>query len=202
MHSNKELIVIDFDETLYKNDSLIEFCKFVFKKKPLQSWAVLVQVYASILHLFKLIDTKRYKELFLYFLYGINEQEVEKLAKEFWENTDIEHFHTKITALFNRKECRIICISASPEMFLKPIADVYQFELIGTLLSYHHPKYLIQGENCKGVEKVKRLKKYLNTEELSISESYSDSLSDKPLFEHSKNGYIINASGDLQPFIS
>jgi phosphoserine phosphatase len=87
-------------------------------------------------------------------------------------------------------------------MFLKPIADVYQFELIGTLLSYHHPKYLIQGENCKGVEKVKRLKKYLNTEELSISESYSDSLSDTPLFEHSKNGYIINASGDLQPFIS
>lgn len=202
MHSNKELIIIDFDETLYKKDSLIEFCKFVFKKKPLQSWAILVQVYASILHLFKLIDTKRYKELFLYFLYGINEKEVEKLAKEFWENTGMENFHANITALFNRKECRIICVSASPEMFLKPIADVYQFELIGTLLSYHQPKYLIQGENCKGLEKVKRLKKYLNTDELSISESYSDSLSDTPLFELSKKGFIIDAAGDLQPFIS
>jgi HAD superfamily hydrolase (TIGR01490 family) len=198
MHSDKEIIVIDFDETLYKKDSLIEFCKFIYRKKPFQSWAIIVQIYASVLHLFKIIDTKRYKELFLLFLYKIPEEQVASLAKEFWENTGMENFHANITALFNRKEYRIICVSASPELYLKPIAEVYQLELIGTLLYYHQHKYFIQGENCKGKEKVLRLKKYLAKEELVIAESYSDSWSDKPLFEISKKAYLVDDDGALK----
>ena len=68
MHSNKELIIIDFDETLYKKDSLIAFCKFIYKKKPTQLWAIFPQLIGSILHTFKLISTKKFKELFLLFL--------------------------------------------------------------------------------------------------------------------------------------
>lgn len=202
MYSEKEIIIIDFDETLFKKDSLLEFCKFIYKKKPLQTWAILVQIYGSILFLLKLIDTKKYKELFLYFLYGINEEQVEELAKEFWENTGMENFHANITALFNRKEYRIICISASPELYLRPISEVYHFELIGTLLSYHQHKYFIKGENCKGEEKVKRLKKYLQLEKPSIAESYSDSWSDKPLFDISKKAYLVEEDGSLTQITS
>jgi HAD superfamily hydrolase (TIGR01490 family) len=195
MHSNKEIIIIDFDETLYKKDSLIEFCKFIYRKKPLQIWAILPQLIGSILFLLKIIDTKKYKELFLMFLYGINENEVEILAKEFWDGTGMENFNANITALFNRKEYRIICISASPEIYLKPILSVYQIELIGTLLQFKQNKYKILGENCKGIEKVNRLSKYLNTSELEIAESYSDSLTDLPLFKISKKSFLIDEDG-------
>ncbi len=198
MHSNKELIVIDFDETLYKKDSLIEFCKFIYKKKPSQLWAILPQLIAGILHAFKLISTKKFKELFLLFLYGIKEEEVKTLAKEFWDNTGMEYFNANVTALFNRKEYRIICISASPELYLQPILEVYQIELIGTQLSYIENKYKIVGENCKGEEKVNRLKKYLQTDDLPIAESYSDSITDMPLFKLSKNAYLVDENGNPQ----
>lgn len=198
MYSDKEIIVIDFDETLYKKDSFIEFCKFIYKKKPIQSWAILIQLFATVLHAFKLINTKRYKELFLYFLYKIPEEQLEKLAKEFWENTGMENFNANITALFNRKEFRIICVSASPELFIKPIAEVYQLELIGTLIYYHQHKYFIKGENCKGEEKVLRLKKHLNQDKLTIAESYSDSWSDKSLFDISKKAYLVEEDGSLK----
>lgn len=198
MYSNRELIIIDFDETLYKKDSLIEFCKFIYKKKPSQFWAIVPQVIGSILHAFKLISTKKFKELFLLFLHGIKEEEVKTLAKEFWDNTGMEYFNANITALFNRKEYRIICISASPELYLQPILEVYQIELIGTQLSYIENKYKIVGENCKGEEKVKRLKKYLQTEDLPIAECYSDSLTDMPLFKLSKNAYLVDENGNPQ----
>ncbi len=198
MFSNKEIIVIDFDETLYKKDSLIEFCKFIYRKKPLQSWALLVQIFAGLLHFLKIINSTRFKELFLYFLYKIPEEQVEKLAKEFWENTGMENFHTNIIALFNKKEYQIICVSASPVLYLKPITDVYQLELIGTLIYYHQHKYYINGENCKGEEKVRRLKKYLQLENPNIAESYSDSWSDKPLFDISKKAYLVKKDGSLK----
>jgi HAD superfamily hydrolase (TIGR01490 family) len=198
MSSNKEIIVIDFDETLYKKDSLIELCKFIYQKKPFQGWALLVQIFASVLHFLRIINSTRFKELFLYFLYNIPEEKVEKLVKEFWENKGMENFHANITDLFKRKEYRIICVSASPELFIKPIADVYQIELIGTLIYYHQHKYFIKGENCKGEEKVLRLKKYLNQDKLSIAESYSDSWTDKPLFDISKKAYMVKEDGSLK----
>jgi phosphatidylglycerophosphatase C len=195
MHSNKELIIIDFDETLYKKDSLIAFCKFIYKKKPSQIWAVIPQIIGSVFYLLKLIDTKKYKELFLLFLYGLKENEVSQFAKEFWDNTGMENFNSTITALFNRKEYRIICISASPELYLKPILEVYQIELIGTRIGLERNRYKIIGENCKGSEKANRLREYLNTSEVQIAESYSDSLSDLPLFKLSKKGFLIDENG-------
>lgn len=197
MSSNKEIIIIDFDETLYKKDSLITFCKFVYKKHPLQIWAILPQVFSTVLHALKLINTKKYKEQFLLFLYGMDELRVAALAKEFWENTGLDQFNSNITALMNRKEYRIICISASPEIYLTPIMEVYQMEYIGTRLRYIQQKYVIDGENCKGIEKVNRLKKYLNTDTLSIAESYSDSMTDLPLFQLSKKAYWVDENGNV-----
>ena len=54
----------------------------------------------------------------------------------------------------------------------------------------------ISGENCKGEEKVKRLKEVLKTENIEIdfenSYMFSDSLSDLPLFNLVGHPYLIN----------
>lgn len=196
MHSEKPIIVIDFDKTLYKKDSLIEFCKYIYTKKPLQIWTIIPQVIATLLYFLKFIDTKKYKEIFLLYLYGIDEKQVHTLAKEFWDNTGMENFNANITSLLNRKEYRIICISASPELYLSPILNVYEIELIGTKLVYENKRYKIVGENCKGEEKVNRLKKYLNADVTQIEESYSDSMTDKPLFILSKKAYLVDENGN------
>ena len=54
----------------------------------------------------------------------------------------------------------------------------------------------MDGLNCKGEEKVKRLKEFLKEEKIDVDfkESYmfSDSLSDKPLLELVGKPYLIN----------
>ena len=59
----------------------------------------------------------------------------------------------------------------------------------------------MEGENCKGEEKVRRLKKVLKDEniEVDFKESYmfSDSLSDKPLLDLVGKSYLINYKKNL-----
>ena len=54
----------------------------------------------------------------------------------------------------------------------------------------------MDGFNCKGEEKVRRLKEVLKEEKIDVDfkESYmfSDSLSDKPLFDLVGKPYLIN----------
>ena len=197
MYSNNKLIIIDFDGTLYKKDSLIVFCLYVYRKHPSKLWVLFPQIVASILHILKIITTKRYKEIFLLFLSGFDESEVQILAINFWNSLNQNQFNPSLLELINKNECRIICISASPELYLKPLLDKMNIELIGTLLNYSNNRYSIVGENCKGQEKVNRLKKYLGYDAFEIEESYSDSLSDKPLFELSKRCYFVKSDSTI-----
>lgn len=187
--SNK-LNIIDFDETLYKHDSLIRFCLFIYKKRPKQIINVLEQAFAFFLHSFKIIDTKIYKQMFLSFAKGINENDLIELSIEFWNNEYPHSFNNEILKSIETSE-RTICISASPEIYLKYICDKLNIELIGTILEFKDAKYYIVGENCKGQEKLKRLIKYMNNQDFIIDSSYSDSMTDLPIFNKSNNAYLV-----------
>lgn len=187
--SNK-LNIIDFDETLYKHDSLIRFCLFIYKKRPKQIINVFEQAFAFFLHSFKIIDTKIYKQMFLSFAKGINENDLIELSIEFWNNEYPHSFNNEILKSIEKSE-RTICISASPEIYLKYICDKLNIELIGTILEFKDAKYYIVGENCKGQEKLKRLIKYMNNQDFIIDSSYSDSMTDLPIFNKSNNAYLV-----------
>lgn len=187
--SNK-IIVVDFDETLYKHDSLIKFCLYIYSKKPTQYIYVFKQIISLLLHSLKLISTKQFKEMFLSFANGINEDELYQLSIEFWDNQLPEEFNHAILEV-TQKSYRTICISASPELYLKYICHKLNVELIGTRIKYINNCYQIIGENCKGEEKLNRLKAYLNDETFEIEECYSDSMTDAPLFNISKNAFLV-----------
>ena len=58
----------------------------------------------------------------------------------------------------------------------------------------------MDGENCKGEEKVRRLQEVLKKENIQVdfknSYMFSDSLSDKPLLDLVGNPYLINYKKD------
>lgn len=187
--SNK-LIIFDFDETIYKKDSLVQFCIYIYRVYPIRSIYIIFQIFFTVLHFCKLISTKRYKELFLGFLYNIPPADVENLAKKFWLNEYPKNFNLDLLNIPS-DGFRFICISASPEIYLKPILEILSFELIATRTSYNNGSYKIEGENCKGIEKVNRLNEYLTNENFEIDSTYSDSMSDLPLFKLSSNAFLI-----------
>ena len=93
----------------------------------------------------------------------------------------------------------VILISASPEFYIKEFYAIDEVDLIiGTRFKFENGKFIrsMDGNNCKGQEKVRRLKAVLKEKNIEAdfknSYMFSDSLSDKPLLDLVGNPYLIN----------
>ena len=93
----------------------------------------------------------------------------------------------------------VILISASTEFYIKEIYEIKEVDLIiGTKFTFENGKFIrrMDGANCKGEEKVRRLKAILEEKNIEAdfknSYMFSDSLSDKPLLDLVGKPYLIN----------
>ncbi|MFR1904953.1 MAG: hypothetical protein ACLS28_03835 [Clostridium neonatale] len=66
----KEINIYDFDGTIYRGDSSIDFWKFCIKKKPIILKRIPIQVTALILNKFSILNTTKFKSIFFYFPKG------------------------------------------------------------------------------------------------------------------------------------
>ena len=103
--------------------------------------------------------------------------------------------------------CKVILISASSEFYLQEFYNIKEVDkIIGTRYEFGNKtaRGRIIGLNCKGEEKVIRLKEFIEEEGLEVdfkeSFMFSDSLSDSPLFNLVGHPYLINYSGKSQKF--
>lgn len=85
-----------------------------------------------------------------------------------------------------REGYTIVLLSASPDLYLKDLRGVIGFDfLISTQVEIIDDRVTgkIIGENCKGTEKVRRLREVFTQEEIGNAICYADSQSDTPLME-------------------
>jgi HAD superfamily hydrolase (TIGR01490 family) len=78
---------------------------------------------------------------------------------------------------------RVLLCSASPRMVLQPLANWLGVELLATELCLQEGVWLpcLAGPNCKGPEKVRRLRAHLGPWAGSLLEAYGDSRGDREL---------------------
>ena len=175
----------DFDNTIYKGDSSTDFFFYSLMKYPKVLKYLPRIIKSGILYKIKKISKTEMKENIFSFLEVI--PDIDSLVKSFWEThtSYIKDFYLK------KKHDKDIIISASPEFLLKPITkELKVMDLIASDVNKKNGKF--NGLNCYGKEKVKRLnKKYKN---LTVLESYSDSLSDTPILELAKNAYLVKGN--------
>ncbi|MBP0979206.1 MAG: haloacid dehalogenase-like hydrolase, partial [Oscillospiraceae bacterium] len=179
----ENIIVYDFDETIYDGDVTLDFYKYCFKKYPKTRKYLIFQVWALIKYILGLNKWTEFKENILgYFKYLNN---IDLILESFW----VEH-KTKIKSWYLKKDhSKDVIISASPQFLLERICyDYLGVKLvIGTLADKKSGK--ISGPNCYGTQKVKRLNQEIKN--YKILEFYSDSLSDDPLAKISQKSYIV-----------
>lgn len=177
--------VYDFDDTIYKGDSTLDFFLFCLKKEPKVIFCMPCQVYGVLGHLFHRLDTKEMKECFFSFLPRLNHPE--KLVEAFWDS----HQHKIKTWYRENKTTEDLVISASPFFLIAPIcARLGIAEPIASPTSIHTGKF--EGENCKGKEKVTQFyKRFPNGR---IERFYSDSKSDTPLAKIAQQAYLVKGS--------
>ena len=204
------IIVYDFDKTIYGGETGTDFLIFYMKKKPLKVFLFGISFVKDILlFLFKKIKLKELKGSYFKFLSDESTDEVEKLANEFWEKRASNVYGWVPNEIIeNKKETDyVIVISASPlfliDSFVKKLGFTHAF---GTIMEtevrngkkYYLPK--VVGENCKNVEKVKVINRWAEKEGIKykIIKFYSDSIMDKPLFDIAEKKYWIKKGKKIE----
>lgn len=197
-----KLAIFDVDFTLTKRETLIEFYRFVLRKKPYLIKHIPRSLKAAFFYAFKIYDAGKAKENFISFIEGIKEEDMKGLVKEFYEKRlskilykDAIEYMEKL----KKQGYKIYLISASAEFYLNELYNITVVDkVIGTKFTINHGVFSrkIEGKNCKGEEKVNRLMEVLKEENIDVDfeESYmfSDSLSDLPLFNLVGNPCLIN----------
>ena len=136
------------------------------------------------------------------FIDKINEKDLAILVKKFYEeklSTILYKDALNMMKKLKKEGYDIYLISASPEFYINEFYAIDEVDkIIGSRFSFKDGIFTrtMDGENCKGEEKVKRLKKFLEDENIDVDfkESYmfSDSLSDEPLLRLVGKPYLIN----------
>ncbi|GKX65445.1 HAD-IB family hydrolase [Inconstantimicrobium mannanitabidum] len=198
----EKLAIFDIDFTITKKETLMELFKFMMHEDCKNIKFIPRAVFSGLMFVLKIYDERKTKETFLKFLDGIEAEELARIVKKYYKERLSKILYKdaidKIKEL-KGKGYKIYLISASPEFYLNEMYAIKEVDkIIGTKFTIKDGRFIrsMDGENCKGEEKVKRLKEELEKEKIEVdfknSYMFSDSLSDKPLFDLVGNPYLIN----------
>lgn len=184
----RKLVVFDFDGTLTKKDTMIEFTRFYWGDLRF----FLGMLYLSpVLLAYKTgwLPNWRAKELFLTHFFR---NEPESGFQEACSRFGLEKIPAMIRPLAarrleeHRKEgARLVVVSSSAENWLSAWCRQENLSLIGTRLNVRNGRLTgkLEGPNCYGAEKVRRLRQAYRLQDYSEIIAYGDSKGDLPLLE-------------------
>lgn len=199
----KKLAFFDIDKTIIKNDSMFLFLWYGIKKKPRTIVTLFPVLVYTVLYVVKLVKPEKPKKFYFYAIKYFKDADL----KEFYQSVLVKNIYDEALAQLKEKKengFHVLLVSASPDAYVRFFKDIpYVDGVIGTKLIMKNESYTnnLEGANCKGEEKVHRIREYIDKHQIEIdfehSCAYSDSLSDLPMFSLVKNQYLINrkASG-------
>ncbi|MDB2105211.1 HAD-IB family hydrolase [Clostridium paraputrificum] len=198
----KKLAIFDIDYTITKKETLMEFYKYSLEEDIKNIRFLPRALYSGLMYGVGIYDERRVKECFLKFIDNIEEEKLQDLVKRFYKNRLSKILYKDAVDMMYKLKNEgydIYLISASPEFYINEFYNIDVVDkVIGTRFEFKEGKFIrkMLGSNCKGEEKVKRLKEVLSKENIEVdfkdSYMFSDSLSDKPLLDLVGKPYLIN----------
>jgi HAD superfamily hydrolase (TIGR01490 family) len=177
---------MDFDGTITTRDSLLAFILFRYGKLKTVLGLISIAPYYC-LHVLKIISVQKAKE---------------KVLKRFFKNEPLDRFEeyceefirSVLPTLVRPKalieieklkehNAQIVVVSASPENWLKAWTKQVGASLICTKLQLKDGKLTgkIEGRNCRGEEKVNRIRLQYDLSQFDEVYAYGDTKGDKPM---------------------
>lgn len=200
MPKTHQIAVFDFDGTLYKKDTMIQFCLFIYKRYPFRLRYASIQILGAVMYLFKSITIEHFKTLFLSYLLGMSEEKVQQELKLFWASRFPKHFHPALLERLKElqeKDIACVCISASPDWMIQNACDHLGItQVLGSSVIEIEDKWVWRF-NCRGKKKVAFLENALPN--AIVVEAYSDNHDDHYLLEKAERGFKVQ-KGKIIPF--
>ena len=182
--------VYDFDGTIYKGDSSVDFFLFCLRRHSENIFLLLKIAFAFIQYKVHFCSKEHLKSVFFSFLKNI--EDIDSVIEESWNN----NFY-KIDGWYKSQSAQSdVIISASPEFLLAPVCKQMGVRLIASKVDKKTGKFI--GNNCYGKEKVLRLQQFLDAQKESdceLENFYSDSKSDFSLASMAEKSWLVKFKG-------
>ena len=179
----KRLVLFDFDGTITTKDTFLEFIKF-YRGIPQFLWGFLLHSPYLACMVFKMIPNWRGKERMLtWFFAGESIEDFNRKSDAFCKEVVPKLIRPKALAEIERHRnegATVVVVSASAENWIAPWCRNLGLNCLATQLEVVDNKLTgkINGFNCYGPEKEKRLRSCYKLEEFDEVYAYGDSRGD------------------------
>ena len=196
--TKETIAVFDFDGTITRKDSLLEFIKFSKGERHFYFGFFLFSPLLIAIKLKLYPNWKAKQNLFSYFYKGISVEKFNDWGKDFSSEIDEIARPKAMETIKSHKENnnKTIIISASIENWIKPWAEKIGIETVLATKIETDKNGLLTGrfltKNCYGQEKVNRLLEVFPDRNNYKFIAYGDSRGDKELIKFADKGFYNN----------
>jgi HAD superfamily phosphoserine phosphatase-like hydrolase len=182
--ASEKLILVDFDHTLYRRDSLLEFTRYAVGTRR-WFWGIVRLSPMLIGYRLRLRNGSSTKANWLrYFFGGWPADSFQAMGKSFALHQIDRHLNpTLYHYLKTQHDSTIVIVTASAAEWIGAWVDREHFHLLSTALSYTDGKIKgeLEGANCSGPEKVRRVKMVYDLNQYTTIEVFGKGRGDREL---------------------
>lgn len=185
---SRRIAFFDFDGTITSKDTMLEMIRYTFGPGKFMFGFMLNSPFI-VLYKLGLISNHAAKQRVLRFFFG-------KLAADRFNELCREYAEEAIPLVLRGKALKeimqlksqgasVVVVSASPENWLAPWCEANGLKLIATRMQVEkgHITGKIEGLNCHGEEKVRRIRESYDLSQYDQIFCYGDTNGDKPMLE-------------------
>ncbi|MET0463712.1 MAG: HAD family hydrolase [Chitinophagaceae bacterium] len=189
---SKGIAFFDFDGTITTKDTLLEFIKYAKGHLPFYAGFALNSPYL-VAYKLKLIPNQLAKEKVLaHFFRNMPLVQFQEICDAFAKNALPAYLRPgalKEISDLQQKGIQVVIVSASPENWIKNWATSVNASLIATKLQIEGNRLTgrIEGNNCYGEEKVRRIQASYILADYDDVYAYGDTSGDKPMLSLAKH---------------
>lgn len=190
----KSIAFFDFDGTITKKDTLIEIVRFYKGNSSLYAGLFILSPWLIAMKL-KLVSNRKVKEIFLsHFFKNTPVDEFRQICNQFAESKVpalIRQGATRQLNEFKERNIPVVIVSASPENWIGSWCAANGFHCIATILETKEGYITgkIEGENCYGAEKVRRIQEKYSLQDYNEIFCFGDTKGDKPMLSLATSAY-------------
>ncbi len=196
----------DFDNTLFRGDSVVPFLLYAIRRGVAPKSQLLRAAWGYLIQLGRPGNISRAKEHTFSFIKDVRLDTMGDLARDFFNDVIIPRLYDEaITELWSLKSSgyKIVVVSASADVYMRLLPELLPIDaVLSTRCQVSGYTYTGKVEaNCKGEEKVYRIKAWLQENDLLLdgasSRAYGDSLSDAPMLRLAGQPTLVNPGKKL-----
>lgn len=185
---SRRIAFFDFDGTITTKDTLLEMIRYSFGPGKFMLGFLLNSPFI-VAYMLGLIGNHVAKQQVLRFFFGkLSTEKFNALCREYAEEAIPLVLRGKAMKEIEKLRsigASVIVVSASPENWLQPWCDAHGLQLLATRMQVSNGRITgkIEGLNCHGEEKVRRIRESFDLAQFDQVYCYGDTNGDKPMLE-------------------